>query len=77
MAIMYSTIGGHMFFVMYLAGKVENPRLFVRHTRMCAGSGHSVKAMPCRAASRALTFMPWLPALYTRGRRTRKPPAGA
>ena len=32
-------------------------RLFVRHSRMCAGSGHSVKAMPCRAASRALTFM--------------------
>lgn len=52
-------------------------RLFVRHTRMGAGSGHSVKAMPCRAASRALTFMPWLPASYTRGRRTRKPPAGA
>lgn len=37
----------------------------------------SVKAKPCRAASRALTFMPWLPASYTRGRRTRKPPAGA
>ncbi len=44
---------------------------------MGAGSGHSVKAKPCRAASRALTFMPWLTALYTRGRRTRKPPAGA
>ena len=50
-------------------------RLFVRHTRMDAGSGHSVKAKPFGAASRALTFMPWLPASYTRGRRTRKPPA--
>lgn len=44
---------------------------------MGAGSEHSVKAMPFGAASRALTFMPWLPASYTRGRRTRKPPAGA
>ena len=52
-------------------------RLFVRHSRMDAGSGHSVKAKPFGAASRALTFMPWLPASYTRGRRTRKPPAGA
>ena len=46
-------------------------------TRIHAGSGHSVKAKPCRAATRALTFMPWLPASYSRGRRTRKPPAGA
>lgn len=38
--------------------KAEKPRLFVRHTRIHAGSGHSVKAKPCRAASRALTFMP-------------------
>ncbi len=52
-------------------------RLFVRHTRMDAGRGHSVKAKPFGAASRALTFMPWLPASYIRGRRTRKPPAGA
>ena len=74
---MYSTIGWHVFFVMYLAGKMENPRLFVRHTRMSAGSGHSVKVKPFGAASRALTFMPWLPASYTRGRRTRKPPEGA
>ena len=57
--------------------KAEKPRLFVRHTRIHAGSGHSVKAKPCRAATRALTFMPWLPASYSRGRRTRKPPAGA
>ena len=77
MAIMYSIIGWHVFFAMYLAGKVENPRLFVRQTRMCAGSGHSVKAKHFGAASRALTFKPWLPASYTRGRRTRKPPAGA
>lgn len=53
------------------------PRLFVRHTRMGAGSGHSVKAMPCRAASRALTGCPCFPAMDTCGRRTRKPPAGA
>ena len=77
MAIMYSIIGWHVFFAMYLAGKVENPRLFVRHTRMCAGSGHSVKAKPCRAASRALTGCPCFPAMDTCGRRTRKPPAGA
>ena len=29
------------------------PRLFVRHTRVHAGSGHSVKAKPFGAASRA------------------------
>lgn len=40
---------------------MANPRLFVRHTRMGAGSGHLVKAMPCRAASRVLTVMPLLP----------------
>lgn len=44
---------------------------------MCAGSGHSVKAKPCRAASRALTGCPCFPAMDTCGRRTRKPPAGA
>ena len=52
------------------------PRLFVRHTRRCAGSGHPVKAMPCRVASRALTGWPCFPAMDTCGRRTRKPPAG-
>ena len=50
---------------------------FVRHTRTGAGSGHPVKAMPCRAASRALTGCPCFPAMDGCGRRTRKPPAGA
>ena len=77
MAIMYSTIGGHVFCIMHPCREMGNLRLFVLHTRRCAGSGYSVKAKPFGAASRALTFRPWLPASYTRGRRTRKPPVGA
>lgn len=45
--------------------------------RGSAGSGHSVKAKPWRAATRALTVMSLLPAMNTRGRRTEMPPAGA
>lgn len=78
--------GGHRisprFWRSLLPGRRKNesrffPRLFVRHTRMGAGSAHLVKATPCRAASRALTRCPCFPAMDACGRRTRKPPAGA
>ena len=62
MAIMYSHTDGHVFCVMHPCREMGKSRLFVRHTRMCAGSGYSVKAKPFGAASRAFTFMPWLPA---------------
>lgn len=54
----------------------KSPALRPSHPQVCRKRVFR-QGKPFGAASRALTFMPWLPASYTCGRRTRKPLAGA